>query len=91
MSRKGYWRLSKTLATQTAMTNACLQQQGLLSIRRLWMKVEGYIKPLVLFARLHKAPVEDPHGRWCRREVRNTLLDPIRSYQDRKPRTDLEV
>lgn len=42
LSRKGYWRLSKTLATQTGMTNAWLAQQGLLSIGDLWMKVQGY-------------------------------------------------
>jgi len=42
ISRKGYWRLSKTLATQTGMTNEWLKQQGLLSIRELWMKVQGY-------------------------------------------------
>jgi RNA-directed DNA polymerase len=43
ISRKGYWRLSKTLATQTGMTNEWLEQQGLLSIRTLWMKVQGYV------------------------------------------------
>jgi RNA-directed DNA polymerase len=43
ISRKGYWRLSKTLATHTGMTNAWLDQQGLLSIRQLWMKVQGYV------------------------------------------------
>jgi RNA-directed DNA polymerase len=43
ISRKGYWRLSKTLATHTGMTNEWLEQQGLLSIRQLWMKVQGYV------------------------------------------------
>lgn len=42
LSRKGYWRLSKTLATHTGMTNDWLEEQGLLSIRQLWMKVQGY-------------------------------------------------
>lgn len=42
ISRKGYWRLSKTLATHTGMTNEWLEKQGLLSIRSLWMKVQGY-------------------------------------------------
>lgn len=42
ISRKGYWRLSKTLATHTGMTNEWLEQQGLLSIRTLWMQVQGY-------------------------------------------------
>ncbi len=43
ISRKGYWRLSKTLATHTGMTNEWLKQQGLLSIRELWMKAQGYV------------------------------------------------
>ena len=42
LSRKSYWHLSKTLATQTGMTNAWLASQGLLSIRDLWMKAHGY-------------------------------------------------
>jgi RNA-directed DNA polymerase len=42
ISRKGYWRLSKTLVTHTGMINEWLEQQGLLSIRQLWMKVQGY-------------------------------------------------
>jgi len=41
-SRKGYWHLARTLATQTGMTSAWLQQQGLISIRDQWMKVHGY-------------------------------------------------
>jgi RNA-directed DNA polymerase len=43
ISRKGYWRLSKTLATHTGMTNQWLDQQELLSIKQLWMKVQGYV------------------------------------------------
>ena len=42
MSRKGYWHLAKSLATQSAMTNEWLAKQGLLSIRDLWMKAHGY-------------------------------------------------
>src|SRR5512134_1253493 len=42
ISRKSYWHLSKTLATQSGMTNQWLQNQGLLSIRDLWMKAHGY-------------------------------------------------
>lgn len=42
VSRKGYWHLSKTLATQTGMTNAWLKSQGLLSVRDLWLKAHGY-------------------------------------------------
>jgi RNA-directed DNA polymerase len=43
ISSKGYWHLSKTLATQTGMTSEWLTQQGLLSIRDLWMKAQGYV------------------------------------------------
>jgi RNA-directed DNA polymerase len=42
ISRKSYWHLSKTLATQTGMTNKWLESQGLLSVRALWIKAQGY-------------------------------------------------
>ena len=42
ISRKSYWHLSRTLATQTGMTNKWLQSQGLISVRDLWMKAHGY-------------------------------------------------
>jgi RNA-directed DNA polymerase len=42
ISSKSYWRLSKTLATQSAMTNDWLKSQGLISFRDLWMKAQGY-------------------------------------------------
>ena len=37
LSRKSYWHLSKTLATQVGMTNKWLKGQGLISIRDLWI------------------------------------------------------
>jgi RNA-directed DNA polymerase len=42
ISRKGYWHLARMLATQVGMTNEWLKQQGLISIRELWMKAQGY-------------------------------------------------
>ena len=42
LSRKGYWHLAKTLATQTGMTNKWLATQGLPSIRDLWLTAQGY-------------------------------------------------
>jgi len=42
ISSKSYWHLSRTLATQTGMTNAWLEDRGLVSIRALWMKAQGY-------------------------------------------------
>lgn len=37
LSRKSYWRLSKTLATQSGMTNQWLAEQGLVSMKTLWV------------------------------------------------------
>jgi len=42
LSRKCPWHLARTLATQTGMTNKWLAEQGLISIRDLWMKAHGY-------------------------------------------------
>jgi RNA-directed DNA polymerase len=42
LSRKGYWHLSKTMATQVRMTNEWLKEQELLSITDLWKKAQGY-------------------------------------------------
>ena len=39
MSRKGPWRLARTLATQTGMTNKWLAKQGLLSVKDLWVSI----------------------------------------------------
>jgi len=39
LSRKGPWRLSRTLATQTGMTIRWLHTQGLLSVKELWVKI----------------------------------------------------
>ncbi len=41
-SSKSYWHMSKTLATQAGMTNQWLKDQGLISVRDLWMKAHGY-------------------------------------------------
>jgi RNA-directed DNA polymerase len=39
ISRKGPWHLSRTLATQTGMTNKWLKDQGLLSVKELWVNI----------------------------------------------------
>jgi RNA-directed DNA polymerase len=36
VSRKGYWRMSRTPAMRLAMPNKWLEQQGLLSLKQLW-------------------------------------------------------
>ena len=38
LSSKGPYRLARTLATQSGMTNTWLAQQGLVSVRELWIK-----------------------------------------------------
>lgn len=43
ISGKSYWHLSKTKATQMAMSNDWLKSQGLISVRDLWMKAQGYV------------------------------------------------
>jgi RNA-directed DNA polymerase len=37
LSRKGPYRLAKTLATQSGMTNKWLKDQGLLSVKEPWV------------------------------------------------------
>lgn len=39
MSRKSYWRLSKTLATHSGLTNKWFKQQGLCSLRSIWIQI----------------------------------------------------
>jgi RNA-directed DNA polymerase len=39
LSRKGLYRLAKTLATQLGMTNKWLKDQGLISVKELWVKI----------------------------------------------------
>lgn len=38
-SRKGHWKLSRTLATNSGMTNAWLKEQGLISLKEQWVKI----------------------------------------------------
>jgi RNA-directed DNA polymerase len=38
-SRKGYWRMAKTIASGVGMTNAWLAEQGLLSMKTLWAQL----------------------------------------------------
>jgi len=39
VNRKGPYRLAKTLATQSGMTNKWLKDQGLLSVKDLWVRI----------------------------------------------------
>jgi RNA-directed DNA polymerase len=38
-SRKGPWKCARTLATQTGMTNQWLMDQGLVSVKELWVDI----------------------------------------------------
>jgi RNA-directed DNA polymerase len=38
-TRKGPWHLARILATQTGMTNKWLEDQGLLSVKELWVNI----------------------------------------------------
>jgi len=42
LSSKGYRHLSRTLATQSGMTNEWFEELGLVSVRDIWIKVQGY-------------------------------------------------
>jgi RNA-directed DNA polymerase len=37
LSRKDYWHLSRTQATQWGLNNAWLESQGLVSVRDIWI------------------------------------------------------
>jgi RNA-directed DNA polymerase len=39
LSRKGPWRLARTLATHSGMTNQWLEKQGLVSVKELWVNI----------------------------------------------------
>jgi RNA-directed DNA polymerase len=39
LSRKGPWNCARTLATQTGMTNQWLKDQGLVSVKELWVNI----------------------------------------------------
>jgi len=39
LSRKGPWKCARTLATQTGMTNQWLKDQGLVSVKELWVNI----------------------------------------------------
>ena len=39
LNRSGPWAMSRRLAAQTGLTNQCLKEQGLLSVKELWVKI----------------------------------------------------
>ena len=61
ISRKSYWRLSRTPAMRYALPNKWLEQLGLLSLKQLWCD----LAPLRGTAQRRKQLRADPHVRWC--------------------------
>lgn len=45
MSRKSFWRLSRTYATQLGMSNEWLSNQGIVSLSELWIAVHHPTSP----------------------------------------------
>ncbi len=41
-SSSSYWQMSRTQVINQAISNAWLQEQGLLSVKDLWCKAQGY-------------------------------------------------
>jgi RNA-directed DNA polymerase len=39
LNRSGPWAMSRRLAAHTGMTNKCLKDQGLISVKELWVKI----------------------------------------------------
>lgn len=39
LNRNGPWAMSRKLAAHTGMTNKCLKDQGLISVKELWVKI----------------------------------------------------
>ncbi len=54
---------------QQALYNAWLKAQGLLSVKDLWCKAQGYTAEekgkLSRASQLVEPPTADPHGGWC--------------------------
>ena len=42
VSSKSYWHMARTPRLQQAMSNAWLKAQGLVSVKDLWCKAQGY-------------------------------------------------
>jgi len=42
VSSNSYWHMSRTLVINQAISNAWLKEQGLLSVKDLWCKAQGY-------------------------------------------------
>ena len=82
-SSKSHWHMARTPAVQQALSNAWLKAQGLLSVKDLWCKAQGYTVRTSSSERLVEPPTADPHGGWCGGWELATPGYPIRSHQRR--------
>jgi hypothetical protein len=48
-----------------AMSNNCLKSQGLVSVRDLWLKAQGYARHGCRVLPVSEPPGADPHAGWC--------------------------
>jgi hypothetical protein len=68
VSSLSYWRIATNPVTQQAMSKRWLKEQGLLSVKDLWCKAQGYTAWHSILRRasqLVEPPTADPHGGWC--------------------------
>ena len=42
VSSKSYWHMARTPVVQQALSKACLKAQGLVGVKDLWGKAQGY-------------------------------------------------
>jgi hypothetical protein len=67
-SSSSYWQMFRTPMINQAISNAWLKEQGLLSMKDLWCKAQGYTQKkgrLRRASRHIEPPTVDPHGGWC--------------------------
>jgi hypothetical protein len=64
ISRKIYWHLSRSKASQAGMKNNWLEAQDSVRSRGLWIKAHGYERELRVRP-VHEPPSADPPAGWC--------------------------
>jgi RNA-directed DNA polymerase len=81
VSSNSYWHMARTPAMQQALSNAWLEAQGLVSVKALWIKAQGYTTSLLRRASpLVEPPTADPHGGWCGGWRLETAAYPISAH-----------
>jgi len=75
LSRKSYWHLSKSFATQTGMPNEWLEKQGLVSVKKLWSRITTRLRL----------------GNFVKRQVRTRMLGVVGAGGETPPATRLYI